>query len=192
MEARQFTHAIDNRVAYIAENINDVIKAHEAGLVIWDEPAWEGGTSGMNEHYESDEAEDSVLDNIADVITTANTLFANGVKMYCGSWISHRTTIPLTGTNLRSSFHIGQLVYFMKDNTVKQCKVLGLRLFQGDAGRNERKEIKDIAVVILRHKGHNSLTGKDYDYFRETENVPLDSLFPTREALADHLFEMVP
>lgn len=198
MEAKAFTEAKGNQVAFIAQDINEVIKAHECGLVVWDEAAWESGSSGFNEHYESDDAEEPILDSLAEVVTTANTMFAHGVKIYCGSWLEGFKTTPNGGTNIRSEFHIGQFVYTVRDNKIKQCKIRGLRLFKddfrhGDAERIPSDRLTDTAAIQLRHKGSGGgMYEKDYDYYGEMELIPLKELFPTKEALADHLFVNVP
>lgn len=196
MKAKAFTEAKGNQVAFIAQDINEVIKAHECGLVIWDEAAWESGSSGFNEHYESDDAEEPVLDSLAEVVTTANTMFAHGVKIYCGSWLEGFKTAPNAFTILRSAFYVGQRVYTMRDNKIIQCVIRGLRLSTDNDCCTSvvTHEIMDSAAAVQEihvGDGYGAFNMKGYTYYRDMELIPLTKLFPSKEELADYLLENV-
>lgn len=150
MKAKAFTEAWDNQVAFIAHDIKEVINAHECGLVIWDESAWFSSTSGFNEHYEGDSDETS-LDDIADVISTANDLLAKGEKIYCGSWLEGYTTTENYATSLDCDFHLGQTVFFLVENKIQSGTIRGIQLSKTSA---DFKSIKDGAFRAYEKNGH--------------------------------------
>lgn len=121
-----------NLVGVEVENIQDVVKAQAAGLIITDENGCRFNYFVMNEETgeEREATEQEIFNQITATLAEGETVFA------CMEIMDGLHVAKKTNTNLRSDFYVHQHVYTMHENKIVEGEIVYLSLAHGSLGDN--------------------------------------------------------
>lgn len=119
-----------NLVGVEVKNIQDVVKAQAAGLIITDENGCRFNYFVMNEETgeEREATEQEIFDQITAALAEGETVFA------CMEIMDGLHVAKKTNTNLRSDFYVHQHVYTMHENKIVEGEIVYLSLAYGRLG----------------------------------------------------------
>lgn len=163
-----------NFVGREVENVQDLVKVLAAGLSIANADGCgyypytekEGDDEyGNPTLVEVEKTEDELFNEMKDDLEQGNPVYA-GFYLNSTKW----EVSPASHTHLRSSYYVGQDVYFLKDNRIVKGRIKYISLSQGDENKGNSARIKDVALELYEEK----------PYFNDTTHLPTpwDRLFP--------------
>lgn len=149
-----------NVIGVEVKNVQDIVKAQAAGLIITDE-------SGLSYDYpvETEENEDGELEcrtpTEQEIFERITNELADGEKLYATMIISNNLMVcDKAATTLQSGFRVGQKVYYMKNNEIVSKHIF--RILLSETAQTPEKGWRDEEGIKLSDKNNNiELKGKD-------------------------------
>lgn len=190
------------------ENVQDLVKALAAGMDIATdeecgystigerEVADEDGTTRFEEY---DKTEEELFNEMKSDLDDKRTLYA-------GFFLNSReySVEDAKATTLQSDFHVGQEVYFMKDNKIQSKFIFRIMLnsvvyYDGSEdntkivdGENKSIELshnKSNIYILASKRYYKSMSDRKCISYGHMEAKKEDEIFATKEELVKHLME---
>lgn len=143
-----------NFVGREVENVQDLVKALAAGMSIANVDG-----CGYYPYTEKEEEDEDGNVTYVDVEKTEDELF-NEMKydlehnnpVYAGFYLNSTKweVSPASHTHLRSSYYVGQDVYFLKDNRIVKGRIKYISLSQGDENKGYSTRIESVALELYK------------------------------------------
>lgn len=202
----------ENLVGVEVKNIQDVVKAQAAGLIITDEIGCRFNYFVMNEETgeEREAKEQEIFDQITAALAEGEKVFAC-IEIMDGLHVAKKKT----NTNLRSEFYVHQHVYTMHENKMIEGEIVYLSLAYGRLGDDaadalygnmaeqlyydigyyftngrtpkigfQREEIIN-KISSLKMHAHVVLKTEEGDYLTRD----IEEIFATKQGLVDNLMQ---
>lgn len=197
------TKAFDNGyVGYRVNTIKEVINAQTAGLKICNEDGYyfnnyiEVVNPETGNEEERAPTDDEIFQNIQKAMENERQLYAT-FYLDCGD------VVPRKLTTLQSDFHVGQEVFYMKDNKIQNKCIFRILLIETAHYNSYGENIKIVGdhnsiqisskecniYILAERKFYKSISNTTcikYDFF---EVVKETDIFATKEELVKHLLE---
>ena len=157
MDVNNAINVYENVVGVRVENIQDVVKAQAAGLLITNENGY-----GYDYHIEDEKdgverepTEHEVFERIAKDINEGN-------KVYACMTLSHDLCVmEETNTIIQSDFYVGQKVYTMHENKIVKGEIRYLSLSRGILQGDEQKALLgEMAEKLYYYIGFSFTNGR--------------------------------
>lgn len=148
MKAENAVRMSDNLVGVEVCNIQDVVKAQAAGLVLLNKDGL--GYEYCAEDEESGEfrnpTEQEVFDRITEDLSNGNEVYA--CMHIANDWCVQKRAV----TTMRTNFCVGQEVYLMRDNKIAKDKILRINLVKD-------KDSEYCKLVLMGDQAHYTKGG---------------------------------
>lgn len=134
MKVNNATEVNGNLVGVEVENIQDVVKAQAAGLIITDENGCRFNYFVMDEETgeEREATEQEIFDQITATLAEGETVYAC-MEIMDGLYIAKEYN-----TVMHTDFYVGQKVYLLRDNKIVEDEIIYISLVRSKHG-DERK-----------------------------------------------------
>lgn len=200
-----------NLVGVEVKNIQDVVKAQAAGLIITDENGCRFNYFVMNEETgdEREATEQEIFDQITAALTEGETIFA------CMEIMDGLHVAKKTNTNLRCDFYVHQHVYTMHENKMVEGEIVYLSLATGSLGNDATSALYgDMAEQLYYNIGYYFTNGRTPQIGFQREQIikkisslkmhahvvlktkkggyltrDLEEIFDTKQGLVDNLMQ---
>ena len=200
-----------NLVGVEVKNIQDVVKAQAAGLIITDENGCRFNYFVMNEETgdEREATEQEIFDQITAALAEGETIFA------CMEIMDGLHVAKKTNTNLRCDFYVHQHVYTMHENKMVEGEIVYLSLATGSLGNDAESALYgDMAEQLYYNIGYYFTNGRTPQIGFQREQIikkisslkmhahvvlktkkggyltrDLEEIFDTKQGLVDNLMQ---